>query len=344
MGVFSFTRLSPAFVVFASLSAFGVLMVLFSGGLLGVWVGLECSFMGVVCMLSGESVEENESCMKYFVFQAIGSTLMIVGFMFLIEGGPLAVGWFFLFFGLCAKMGFFPFHYWVPSVMGGCSWFGCFIVSVWQKIGPMCFIANCGISFELSYVMEIVAVVTGLLGGVGGIGLLYYRALLGYSSLVHSGWMIMATMAPFSVVLVYLVIYGVVSGTLMYRLFSSKLMCFVDFCNISHDKVGSLYLIFMDFVSLAGLPPLPGFVPKVVVLSFLWPVFSFGLAMLIGASLLSLYYYLTAATVAAVGSGINSYVVISAAKGKGKFDLSWVWNGSLLLAGLVFLWAYVIVA
>lgn len=84
-------------------------------------------------------------------------------------------------------MGFFPFHYWVPSVMGGCSWFGCFIVRVWQKIGPMCFIANCGIRFELSYVMEIVAVVTGLLGGVGGIGLLYYRALLGYSSLVHSG-------------------------------------------------------------------------------------------------------------------------------------------------------------
>lgn len=136
--------------------------------------------------------------------------------------------------------------------------------------------------------------------------------------------MIMATMAPFRVVLVYLVIYGVVSGTLMYRLFSSKLICFVDFCNIRHDKVGSLYLIFMDFVSLAGLPPLPGFVPKVVVLSFLWPVFSFGLAILIGASLLSLYYYLTAATVAAVGSGINRYVVISAAKGKGKFDLRWV--------------------
>lgn len=48
--------------------------------------------MGVVCILSGERVEENERCIKYFVFQAIGSTLMIVGFMFLIEGGPLAVG------------------------------------------------------------------------------------------------------------------------------------------------------------------------------------------------------------------------------------------------------------
>lgn len=36
MGVFRFTRLRPAFVVFASLRAFGVLMVLFRGGLLGV--------------------------------------------------------------------------------------------------------------------------------------------------------------------------------------------------------------------------------------------------------------------------------------------------------------------
>lgn len=81
--------------------------------------------------------------------------------------------------------------------------------------------------------------------------------------------MVMAAMAPFGVMVTYLVVYRVVRGTLMYRLFLSKLMCFVDFCNIRHHRVRSLYLIFMDFVSLAGLPPLPGFVPKVVVLSFL---------------------------------------------------------------------------
>lgn len=46
--------------------------------------------------------------------------------------------------------------------------------------------------------------------------------------------------------------------------------------------------------------------------------------MLIGASLLRLYYYLTAATVAAVGSGINRYMVLNAAKKTGDFELGWV--------------------
>ena len=126
-----FSRLTPAFSFFLSFSGLGVLIVLAIGGLLGIYIGFECRFLGLAAILSGDSVEENESCIKYFVFQALGSLFILFGFMFIIEpmmGAkvPLILA----LLGVCLKGGFFPFHFWVPSVMSTCSWFSCFLVAV----------------------------------------------------------------------------------------------------------------------------------------------------------------------------------------------------------------------
>lgn len=85
MRVSRFSRLNPAFSLFMSLRFLGIVIVVCRGGLLGVYVGFECSFLGLAAVLAGDRVEENEGCMKYFVFQALGSIFLLVGFVFLIE-------------------------------------------------------------------------------------------------------------------------------------------------------------------------------------------------------------------------------------------------------------------
>jgi NADH:ubiquinone oxidoreductase subunit 2 (chain N) len=138
-----FTRLTPAFSFFLTLRVIGVVIVVARGGLLGVYIGFECRFLGMAAILSGDSVEENERCIKYFVFQALGSIYILFGFILLIEPVlSITIAWGLTILGLCLKAGFFPFHFWVPSVMSTCSWFRCFLIAVWQKVGLMCFIGK----------------------------------------------------------------------------------------------------------------------------------------------------------------------------------------------------------
>nr|YP_010393168.1 NADH dehydrogenase subunit 2 [Teredo bartschi]UPX89294.1 NADH dehydrogenase subunit 2 [Teredo bartschi] len=334
--VSSFSRLTPAFSFFMFLSVLGVLMVLASGGLLGIYVGFECSFLGLAAILSGDSVEENESCMKYFVFQALGSLFMLFGFMMMIE--PIMghkVPLLLTLVGVCLKGGFFPFHFWVPSVMSTCSWFSCFLVAVWQKVGLMCFIGKWGLSYTLTNYLELVALVTAILGAFGGVWVIYYRALMGYSSLVHSGWMLMAAMCSLPSVMFYMFVYGVISGILMRRLYKLKIMCFEDFSNFHHHEAGSVFMVFLDFMSLGGLPVLPGFLPKVVVLIMMGLSKKIGMFFLIISSVISLFYYLKVAMVAGVGSGLNYYLVHkwSGSLSKGSMFKKYI----ILNAGLYFI-------
>nr|UXF59412.1 NADH dehydrogenase subunit 2 [Dicyathifer mannii] len=319
-------------------------MIVVSGGLLGVYVGFECAFLGIVAVLAGESVEENESCMKYYIFQALGSIYMLVGFVSLVEPViSLYWSWGFVMLGVCLKAGFFPFHYWVPSVLATCSWFSCFLVTVWQKVGLMCFIGKWGVSYELTWFLEVIACATALLGGVGGIGVVFYRTLIGYSSLVHSGWMILASLLGVYGVMFYIFVYSMVSGSLMYRLYCSKVMCFEDFSNLNHRGSEQFFLIFVDFLSLAGIPTLPGFLPKLVVLVMVGMTYPLSLFLLIFSSLLSLFYYLKVALIAGVGSGVNGYLFVSSMKKPYCWLLNTLfrWNSFFYLISLVGLAAMV---
>nr|YP_010393013.1 NADH dehydrogenase subunit 2 [Xylonora corona]UPX88875.1 NADH dehydrogenase subunit 2 [Xylonora corona] len=308
--VLKFIRFNPAFFFFFFLMVGSVILVIFSGGLLGVWVGLECGFLGVVSILCGESVAENESCMQYFVFQSIGAGFLFFSFVLLEIGSVAGVAWVLFFLGFSLKLGLFPFHFWVPSVLSKSSWVGCFVVSTWQKIPPLLFLSGAPLWGGL----EVLACMTGILGGLGGLGLLHYRSLLGYSSLIHTSWMVLVSGVSVLGLVFYVIIYSVVLGQLMKNLFSSKIFSLLDFNGAKIPSSGSSALVFMDFISLAGVPPLLGSLPKIVSVLLCWEEFWVGVIVLIGCSMMSLFYYLSVIVIAGgltpsgLGSGASSRV------------------------------------
>jgi NADH:ubiquinone oxidoreductase subunit 2 (subunit N) len=106
----------------------GTVLVLFSRGLLGMWLRLELAFFGFVPILNGKGVYENESAVKYFVVQRIGSGVLLVGILlvgsFTGFGGlnmSFEVVNFIILVGLMVKLGIFPLHFWFPSVIGSSS-------------------------------------------------------------------------------------------------------------------------------------------------------------------------------------------------------------------------------
>lgn len=97
------------------------------------------------------------------------------------------MGIIFIIAGVIVKGGLFPFHFWFPRVMGRSSWFNCFILRTWQKFGLFYVISGVGLGGMLLEVFIIRATFTRVVGAIGGIGQVYFRVILAYSSLVHSG-------------------------------------------------------------------------------------------------------------------------------------------------------------
>nr|WIM50816.1 NADH dehydrogenase subunit 2 [Conus ventricosus] len=297
----------PFGLMFLFVMGFGTMLSLSSVHWLGIWAGLEMNLIGFLPMLIYQKkISESESAVKYFIVQALGSSLLIFGSLLgfstsfswdvMSDGMGGILGLCVLVSGLSVKLGVFPFHYWVPSVMAGLSWVSCMLLATWQKLAPLFLLLSlCQLS-EVKELLVLFCVMSGgsaLVGGMGGLNQTQVRALLAYSSIGHLGWMIFAMLHSEWCMKLYLFIYLGIITSLFVSLWLKDFSAMKDVSSLKHFKVYHLVIMLL-LLSLSGLPPLLGFVSKwlVVLVSNSSP-FSFIIFLLILGSLMSLFYYLS---------------------------------------------------
>nr|YP_010890249.1 NADH dehydrogenase subunit 2 [Conus imperialis]WJJ70346.1 NADH dehydrogenase subunit 2 [Conus imperialis] len=297
----------PFGLMFLSVMGFGTLLSLSSVHWLGIWAGLEMNLIGFLPMLIYQKkISESESAVKYFIVQALGSGLLIFGSLLsfstsfswdMISNSSVSVlGLCALISGLSMKLGVFPFHYWVPSVMAGLSWVSCMLLATWQKLAPLFLLLSlCELS-DMNELIILFCVMSGgsaLVGGMGGLNQTQIRALLAYSSIGHLGWMIFAMLHSEWCMKLYLFIYLCITFSLFMSLWLKDSSVMKNVSSLKHFKVYQLVIMLL-LLSLSGLPPLLGFVSKwLVVLIGSGGPLSFILFLLILGSLMSLFYYLS---------------------------------------------------
>nr|YP_006576444.1 NADH dehydrogenase subunit 2 [Solecurtus divaricatus]AEV94338.1 NADH dehydrogenase subunit 2 [Solecurtus divaricatus] len=307
---------SPSLIVFAGVSVLGVVLVIMSSGLLGMWLCLELGFFGFIPILNGKSVGENESASKYFVVQSVGSGVLLVGLIlvsgefFLVGGGMM---WqhmtnLMMVVGLMIKLGVFPMHFWFPSVMGSASWLSCFWLSVVQKVGPFWVLGGLGFSGWVLGSLGFMLVCTSLVGAFGGLAQVQFRPLLAYSSLGQTGWMGLVSILSSELFLYYMILY---SGLLVGLLYGLNAINSYSFFSVPGWNLGKglFFWIFgcSFFISLSGLPPLAGSALKLVGVLTIVDKYYFYVVVLIGSSMISLYYYLSVFISGVVCIGGNSF-------------------------------------
>nr|AWH98403.1 NADH dehydrogenase subunit 2 [Conus genuanus] len=297
----------PFGLMFLSVMGFGTLLSLSSVHWLGIWAGLEMNLIGFLPMLIYQKkISESESAVKYFVIQALGSSLLIFGSLL---GFSTSFSWDMISnsmggsMGLCAlvsglsvKLGVFPFHYWVPSVMAGLSWISCMLLATWQKLAPLFLLLSLCELGEMKELVVLFCIMSGgsaLVGGMGGLNQTQIRALLAYSSIGHLGWMTFAMLHSEWCMKLYLFIYLCITSSLFVSLWLKDSSAMKNVSSLKYFKVYQLVTMLL-LLSLSGLPPLLGFVSKwlVVFVGSGGPL-SFILLLLILGSLMSLFYYLS---------------------------------------------------
>nr|YP_009742324.1 NADH dehydrogenase subunit 2 [Cryptonatica andoi]QID90419.1 NADH dehydrogenase subunit 2 [Cryptonatica andoi] len=302
---------------------FGTLFSISSSHWLGIWAGLEINLIGFLPILVYQkSMSESESAVKYFIIQALGSSLLLFGSL---SSFSLLFSWenvsetefslaslLIISSGLIMKMGMFPFHYWLPSVMAGLPWISCMLLATWQKVAPILLINSL---FELNlmyYFMFTICVFasgSSIVGGVGGMNQTQVRAILAYSSIGHLGWMMFALCQSVWAMKMYFMVYILVSLCIFMNLWYMNLSIMKNLNMLTKFSISMSSSLMIMLLSLGGLPPLLGFISKwIVIVSSMNNIFWSFLILLILGSVMSLFYYLSLYFCVFLGSSKKLYL------------------------------------
>nr|AVN67551.1 NADH dehydrogenase subunit 2 [Rhyparobia maderae] len=283
-------------MLFLSTLIGGLVITISSNSWLGAWMGLEINLLSFIPLITNnDNIYTSEASLKYFLIQALASSSLL----FIIVSKSLMESMFsfmqssittmMVIIPLMMKSGAAPLHWWFPSVMEGLSWNNCLILMTIQKIAPL-FLMSYLINFN-SFTITIIltSIVIGALGGYNQISL---RKILTYSSINHLGWMMAAMSLGENFWLIYFTIYSLLTLTII-SIISPMQISFINQTFLINSNKLLKFMLFSSLLSLGGLPPFLGFLPKWIIIQMMLINFSSTLTtLMIVISLITLYYYL----------------------------------------------------
>nr|UFZ12891.1 NADH dehydrogenase subunit 2 [Neoneuromus ignobilis] len=274
----------------------GTLITISSNSWLGAWMGLEINLLCFIPLMSStKNLISNESALKYFLAQALASSILL----FSIISMSLEEGTFFfnkinltqimLNSALLLKLGAAPFHFWFPSVMEGLNWFNSLILMTWQKIAPIILISYDNKPFFI-YMAIILSLIIGAIGGFNQTNL---RTLMAFSSINHLGWILSALLISESLWITYFLFYVFLSISIISIFMNFKIYHFIQIN--SHLKSSNMtkFFLFSNLLSMGGLPPFLGFLPKLIVIQNLIKINDFfKIFIMVMTALITLFFYI----------------------------------------------------
>ena len=307
----------------------GLMVMVSSPNLIVVVLGLEILSVSSYALtgLKRDDDRASEAAIKYFLMGGFASAFLIFGLALLYgaaqsldirvvaamfagpDGGSLLglAGLVLVIIGFGFKIALVPFHMWTPDVYQGAPT----PVTAFFAVGPKAagfavlfrLVAPVGDqafrSAKIHAVLGILAGLTMLVASLTALRQRNVKRLLAYSSIANAGYLLVAVLAGDGVGLMFfLAVYlfmsfGAFAALAAMSRRGEEFHDLDDFAGIGakYPWLGALFAIFL--ISLAGFPPLGGFLAKYYIFSAavqkgLTPLVLVGLL----ASLISAYYYL----------------------------------------------------
>lgn len=271
-----------------------------------VYIAIETVSIGSYIMVGymARDRKQSEAAMKYVLFGTMCSAIMLYGLSLfygytgslcfvepahligLTKMPPLVfmVSILFVLTGIGFKLSFVPFHFWSPDVYQGAPTPVTAFISTAPKIAAIALLSRfiyawpsmqATLPVEIFYLLAAVAIASMLLGNVVATRQDNVKRMMAYSSIGHTGFLIMISLTDFdrsfSVLFFYLAAYVMMNmGVFMTADYLEERLGLV---NVSQyrglGKVYPLLMVAMTILMMAliGLPPTIGFVAKLLAFS-----------------------------------------------------------------------------
>ena len=277
----------------------GTLISVSANSWLRAWIGLEINLLSFIpLIINSNNLISSEASLKYFLTQALASSILLFSVIIYIFFSNIDsiinffnYQYFFLLINstLLLKAAAAPFHFWFPGVMEGLNWINNLILITWQKIAPLILISYC-ISPNFFYVIIITSILVGSLGGLSQTSL---RKLIAFSSINHLGWILAAIISKENLWEIYFLTYTFLSFTIVFIFNSFNLFHLNQVFSFQIKNPIIKICLFLSLLSLGGLPPFLGFMPKwLVIQSLRINNLIFLVFIIVCLTLITLYFYI----------------------------------------------------
>ena len=261
---------------------------------LRAWIILEINILRFIpIIIATKSNQETEASIKYFLSQALGSILILLGIRILYQPISQIIPIWVITVAILIKLGIAPCHFWYPSVIASLSWTNCIILSTWQKLAPLSLLIITLYKTQSRTLMIITAGINALIGGIMGINQTHLRPLLAYSSIGHIGWMTsILAINKYTFCIIYFIIYSIIVLPIFIIMSTINSKTIKTLHNLFKNNTVLVFAIAILILSLAGVPPLTGFIPKLIIIIKLIETNYTVLVFLLLGTYINLYYYL----------------------------------------------------
>nr|YP_010265732.1 NADH dehydrogenase subunit 2 [Eremias yarkandensis]UIR99493.1 NADH dehydrogenase subunit 2 [Eremias yarkandensis] len=281
--------------------ALGVIITATSFHWFLAWIGLELNTLAIIPILAKQHhPRATEAATKYFIIQATASSIILFSStlnawhtgIWDITQLTIFPATMMLTIALTMKLGLAPLHFWLPEVMQGITLSSALIITTWQKLPPMTLLYLTAPNLP-TLIMFTLALASTLIGGWSGLNQTQMRKIMAYSSIAHLGWMIAILSLSQNLLLFTLLTYILMTSSMFFILIASSSKTAKDLGQLWSTSPAITSTSLTTLISLGGLPPLIGFLPKWLILKELTSYHLIPLATALAlSSLLSLMFYM----------------------------------------------------
>ena len=285
----------PVLMLIATL---GMMLMVSANSFLSLYMGLELQSLAlyVLAAFNRDHLRSTEAGLKYFVLGALSSGMMLYGISLIYgftgstqfaaiaqvthAGVPnlgVIFGIVFLIAGLAFKVSAVPFHMWTPDVYEGAPTPVTAYFATAAKVAALCLFLRAILTpfpdllHQWRQIIVFISVLSMALGAIAAIGQKNIKRLMAYSSIGHMGYALLGLAAGTALgargVLIYLAIYvftnlGVFAAIQAMQRRGKAVENISDLAGLARNDIKLASVFALLFLSLAGLPPLAGFLAK----------------------------------------------------------------------------------
>lgn len=235
-----------------------------------MWVGLEMNLLAIIpLIISKHHPRSTEAASKYFVTQATASIILLLSIVlnfkqlgvWYIQSQTNYIITSIILISLAIKLGLAPFHSWLPEVTQGIKPSTGLILLTWQKLAPLSILFQIYEFLDLNLIISI-ALISIFIGAWNGLNQTQLRKIIAYSSIAHIGWIISVCPYNPNLTIINLIIYILLTAPI-FIVINIYYTSSISSISIIWNKIPIILpIVSIILLSIGGLPPLTGFIPK----------------------------------------------------------------------------------
>ena len=270
--------------------ALGGVLLVSSSNWLSVYLAIELPTLSLFILAAQKrgSGHSAESGLKYFVLGALSSGLFLFGCAMMCgltggtsvpctdlvlgqaPGGAMPpMGGLLITVALLFKLSAAPFHMWAPDVYDGAPTTTTALLAIVPKVAIFSILVSIGPAINI---LLIGAIFSMIVGAIGALNQTKIKRLIAYSGIGHMGFILwgmeIGSFESIQASLVYMILYVTMSISIFAIILALGVVrnLIVEFSGLSRREPALAITLALTLLSIAGIPPLVGFLSKWLVL------------------------------------------------------------------------------